>query len=62
MSKLKKEEKTIMPRASTPQKLMIGCKFFKVYQNFVTCHPFLSFLSSPFLPCKDTFMDDYDGI
>jgi hypothetical protein len=26
------------------------------------CHLFLSFLPSPFLPCKDTFMDDYDGI
>ncbi len=26
------------------------------------CHPTLSFLPSPFLPCKDTFMDDYDGI
>jgi hypothetical protein len=25
-------------------------------------HPFLSFLPSPFLPCKNTFMDDYDGI
>jgi hypothetical protein len=26
------------------------------------CHPFLSFLLSLFLPCKDTFMDDYDSI
>jgi hypothetical protein len=25
-------------------------------------HPFLSFLPSPFLPCKDTFVDHYDGI
>jgi hypothetical protein len=25
-------------------------------------HLFLSFLLSPFLPCKDIFMDDYDGI
>jgi hypothetical protein len=25
-------------------------------------HPFLSFLPSPFLPCKDTFMDDYNRI
>jgi hypothetical protein len=24
-------------------------------------HVFLSFLPSPLLPCKDTFMDDYDG-
>ncbi len=30
-----------------------------------SCHNvtlFLSFLPSLFLPCKDTFMDDYDGI
>jgi hypothetical protein len=26
------------------------------------CHHFESFLPSPFLTCKDTFMDDYDGI
>jgi hypothetical protein len=25
------------------------------------CHHFLFFLPSPFLPCKDTFMDNYDG-
>jgi hypothetical protein len=25
-------------------------------------HLFLFFLLSLFLPCKDTFMDDYDGI
>jgi hypothetical protein len=25
-------------------------------------HPFLSFLPHLFLPCKDTFTDDYDGI
>ncbi len=25
-------------------------------------HLFLSFLLSLFFPCKDTFMDDYDGI
>ncbi len=37
--------------------------------NFLRCtkilsyhHPFLFFLCSPFLSCKDTFMDDYDGI
>jgi hypothetical protein len=40
-----------------------GCKFFKVYQNLVTTSPFfLSFLPSHFLPCKSTFMDDYDRI
>jgi len=26
------------------------------------CHTFLAFLPSPFLPCKDTFMVDHDGI
>jgi hypothetical protein len=26
------------------------------------CHLFLSFFPSLFLPCKNTFMDDYDGI
>jgi hypothetical protein len=26
------------------------------------CYHFLSFLPSHFLPCKNTFMDDYDGI
>ncbi len=26
------------------------------------CRPFLSFLPSLFLSCKNTFMDDYDGI
>jgi len=25
-------------------------------------HPFMSFLLNLFLPCKDTFMDDCDGI
>jgi hypothetical protein len=25
-------------------------------------HPFLDFLPSYFLSCKDTFMDEYDGI
>jgi hypothetical protein len=45
-----------------PWTITLGCKFFKVYQNLVTTSPFLSFLPSHFLPCKDTFMDDYDGI
>jgi len=39
-----------------------GCKFFKVYKNLSQRHPFLSCLPSIFLPCKDTFMDNYDGI
>jgi hypothetical protein len=36
--------------------------FFKVYQNLVITSPFSIFLPHPFLPCKNTFMDDYDGI
>jgi hypothetical protein len=36
---------------------IFGPNFFKVYQNLVIASPF-----SIFLPCKDTFMDDYDGI
>jgi hypothetical protein len=44
--------------------LCIGFKvnFFKVYQNLVTMSLFSVFLPSFFLPCKDTFMNDYDGI
>jgi hypothetical protein len=34
-----------------------GHKFFKVYQNLVIASPFFVFF-----PCKDTFMDDHDGI
>jgi hypothetical protein len=44
-------------------------KVFNLGPNSLRCtkilsqrHPFLSFLPSHFLPCKDTFMDDYDGI
>ncbi len=40
----------------------IGSKFFKVYQNLVTMSPLPLFLPSPFLPFKNTFMDDNDGI
>jgi hypothetical protein len=48
----------------------IGAKTCCVWvQFFLRCtkilsqhHPFLSFLRSPFLPCKNTFTDDYDGI
>jgi hypothetical protein len=40
-----------------------GSNFFKVYQNLITMSPyFWSFLPSFFLPCKGTFMDNYDGI
>jgi len=42
--------------------IVLGWKFFKVYQNLITMSLFLSFLFSPFLPCKVIFMDDYDGI
>jgi hypothetical protein len=42
--------------------LDVGSKLFKVYQNLVTTSLFLSFLPNLFLPCKNTFMDDYDGI
>ncbi len=41
---------------------MRGSIFFKVYQNPITTSPFYVFFPSPFLQCKDTFMDDYDGI
>jgi hypothetical protein len=37
------------------KRLLMGCKFFKVYQNLVTMLTFLSFLLGHFLPCKDTF-------
>jgi hypothetical protein len=33
-----------------------------VYKNLVIVSPFLYFLPSIFIPCKVTFMDDYDGI
>jgi hypothetical protein len=33
-----------------------------MYENLVTMSPFSIFLPSPFLPCKDKFMDDNDGI
>jgi len=42
--------------------LDVGSKLFKVYQNLVATLFFLYFLPSPFLPCFNTFVDDYDGI
>jgi hypothetical protein len=39
-----------------------GPIFLRCTKILSQCHPFLSFLPSPFLPCKNTFMDDYDGI
>jgi hypothetical protein len=38
-------------------RLMVGPNFLRCTKVFSQRHPFLSFL-----PCKDTFMDDYDGI
>jgi hypothetical protein len=44
-------------------------KLFSLGENSLMCtkflsqgHHFMSFLPSPILPCKNTFMDDYDGI
>jgi hypothetical protein len=39
-----------------------GLHFFKYTKILSQRHLFLSFLPSPFLPCKATFMNDYDGI
>jgi hypothetical protein len=36
--------------------------FFKMYQNLIIVPPYSIFFTQSFLPCKDTFMDDYDGI
>jgi hypothetical protein len=61
--------KKIVSKKSSKISHLDACK--KHYQgvNSLRCikilsqhHFFLSFLPSPFLPCKDTFMDDYDGI
>jgi len=40
----------------------LGPNFLRCSRILSQCHPFLSFLPSIFLPRKDTFMDDYDGI
>jgi hypothetical protein len=39
-----------------------GSKFFKVYQNHVIVSFVFVFSSILFLPCKSTFMDEYDGM
>jgi hypothetical protein len=39
-----------------------GPSFIRCTKILSQCHPFLFFLPSPFLLCKNTFMDDYDGI
>jgi hypothetical protein len=48
---------------------MIHNQEYDKVQFFLRCtkilsqhHHFLYFLPSHFLPCKDTFMNDYDGI
>jgi len=40
----------------------MGPNFLRCTKIFSQCHHFLSFLHVLFLPCKDTFMDDHDGI
>ncbi len=46
-----------------PQLIMcMGPNFLRCTKIFSQCHFFLFFLPSHFLPCKDTFMDDYDRI
>jgi hypothetical protein len=39
-----------------------GAKSLKCTKILSQRHPILSFLPSLFVPCKYTFMDDYDGI
>jgi hypothetical protein len=39
-----------------------GSNFLRCTKILSQCHPFLSFLPNFLLPCKDTFMDDYDKI
>jgi hypothetical protein len=41
---------------------LVGANFLGCTKVLSQHHLVLYFLSSPFLPCKDTFMDDYDGI
>ncbi len=40
----------------------MGPNFLRCTKIFSQCHPFLSILPNPFLPCKNTFMDVYHGI
>ncbi len=42
--------------------IKVGANFLRCTKILSQCHIFLSFLYSPFLPCKNTFMDDYDKI
>ncbi len=38
---------------------LVGVNYLRCTKILSQCHHFLSFLPSPFLSCKDTFMDDY---
>jgi hypothetical protein len=40
----------------------LGADFLRCNKILSQQHHFLFLLPSHFLPCKDTFMDDYDGI
>jgi hypothetical protein len=40
----------------------MGANSLRCTKILSLCHPFMSSSPSPFLPCKNTFMDDYDGI
>jgi len=42
--------------------MQMGANFLRCTKILSQRHPFLFFLPTLFLPCKDTFMDDYDGI
>ncbi len=42
------------------ENVLMGPNSLRCTKILSQCHPFLSFLPSLFLPCKDTFMDDYD--
>jgi hypothetical protein len=40
----------------------MGSKYLRFIKILSQHHPFLFFLPNVFYPCKDRFMDDYDGI
>jgi hypothetical protein len=42
--------------------IMGGVNFLRCIKILLKCHLVLSLLPSLFLPCKNTFMDDYDEI
>jgi len=41
---------------------LVGANFLRCTKILSQHHLFLSFLSSLFSSCKDTFMNDYDGV